>query len=277
MPDARALPGRVSPVNRRRTLLSGALLAALVLSSCGAASGDDHVARVNGHELTDDELRTLAEGSTEGADLRAALSFWVRVVSVLDDPTGVASPETSQDRSEEAQAQVVADHSESGRAVYEQGLAASPLLCLRAIPLQPGVPGQQVVDEIDAGLSFEDAATKYSSDPDLAANGGVVLSEGQECFENAGLQQSQPAFYQLLVESNVTVGKPGVLGFSDADAVVLLRPYDDVPTSARNQLAAEEVGNALRDDYYVPADVSVSSRFGVWDPTTGEVVAYSGE
>ena len=89
MPNARAVPGRVSPVNRRLTLLSGALLATLALSSCGAATGDDVVARVNGHELTNGELSTLAEDSDLGADLRSALAFWIRVVSVLDDPTGM--------------------------------------------------------------------------------------------------------------------------------------------------------------------------------------------
>jgi len=266
-------------VNRRLTLLSGALLATLALSSCGLSGGrsGDVVAQVNGHELTSEELRTLTDGSTEGGEVRAAIAYWIRVVSVLDDPTGVASPETGPARSDAALALVVAEHSESGREVYERGLTGSPLLCLRAIPLELGVSGQQVLDEINAGLSFEDAAAQYSTNVGLAESGGVMLAAGQECLESAALQQGQPDFFQVLVEADATVGRPVVLTFADGEAIALLRPYDDAPMYARNQLSAEEVSLALRTKFYEPADVYVSPRYGLWNAERGEVVPFSGE
>jgi|JI10StandDraft_1071094.scaffolds.fasta_scaffold94823_2 hypothetical protein len=280
MPVARVVPGRVSPVNRRLTLLSGALVATLALSSCGAAGGggdDAVVARVNGHELTSKELRTLAEESTAGEDLRTALGFWIRVVAVLDDPTGAASPETAEQLTQDALAIVGVGNTESGRAQYELGISGSPIFCLRVIPLEPGLPGQDVIDEMAAGLTFADAAAKYSTDETFAQTAGLLANEGRECFDGAFLQQALPGLFQTLLESEAVVGTPVVLAFEDADVIALLRPYDELPITDRVPLAEAEVSEVLRTEYYEPSEVFVDSRYGVWDPSTGQVIPYSVE
>ena len=82
MPDARVVPGRVSPVNRRLTLLSGALIATLALSSCGAVETDDYVAKVGDQTLTRDQLDLLTNSSTDGTAMRIAITNWVQVTSI---------------------------------------------------------------------------------------------------------------------------------------------------------------------------------------------------
>lgn len=92
--------GRVAAVNRRLTVLAGALVAAASLSSltgCATFDRADAVAVVDGHTLSRDEFTNLAESSTllqafnavpsnplPGASARTVIFAWV-LATAADD------------------------------------------------------------------------------------------------------------------------------------------------------------------------------------------------
>ena len=257
---------------RRLALSAGALVVAASFSSCSSVGKGSTAAEVNGHRLSTDELATLSEDSADAAVVRETLSTWIEVVAVTDDPSGLTSAADLIARKQTALTDLLEQFGDSGRATYELGIDGSPLLCLRAIPLDGTVTGATVLADLAVGTTFADAATAYSVDETLASTGGLVKSpEGFECI---GSDQFNPALIAALSEASAAVGQPAAVLLSENEVVILLRPYDELTLSdaERLQLSANDLGGALRESYDA-AEISVSSRIGQWHAEDGRVVA----
>ncbi len=257
---------------RRLALSAGALLVAASFSSCSSVDKSNTAAEVNGHRLSNDGLAALTGDSTNGDDIRQALTTWIEVVAVTDDAGGMTSPDELSARKLTALQDLLDKFGDAGQATYELGLDGSPLLCLSAIPLDTTVAGAKVLEELAAGTTFADAAKAYSADETLASSGGLVKSaEGVECI--AG-DQFNPELIDALAQAGATVGKPTSIVLNKSEVVVLLRPYDELTLSdaERVQLSANDMGAALNDSY-AAAKITVSGRIGSWDRDQGQVIA----
>ncbi len=257
---------------RRLALSAGALVVAASFSSCSSVGKGSTAAEVNGHRLSIDELATLSEDSADATVVRKTLSTWIEVVAVTDDPSGLTSADELADRKKTLLTDLLGQFGDAGRATYELGIDGSPLLCLRAIPLDGTVTAATVLADLEAGTAFADAATAYSVDETLASTGGLVKSpEGFECI---GSDQFNPALIAALDEASAVVGEPAAVSLSENEVVILLRPYDELTLSEaeRLRLSANELGGALRESYDA-AEISVSSRIGQWHAEDGRVVA----
>lgn len=257
---------------RRLALPLGALVAAVSFASCSSVDHADVAAVVNGHELTNDQLSALADGSTDGDAIREVLKKWIEIVAVTGDASGITSPADLDTRKAGALSDLLAEFGDASRSNYERGLDGSPLLCLSAIPLDTSVPASQVLDELSSGTTFADAAQQYSIDDTLAASGGVVAStEGVECL---AADQFNTELLSLLADAGATVGTPTSVVLQSQEVVVLLRPFDELTLSEAQllQLASEDVGAELTSRYEA-AEISVDRRLGTWDAATGQVLA----
>lgn len=257
---------------RRLALPLGALVAAVSFSSCSSVDHANVAAVVNGHELTNDQLSDLAEGSTNGDAIRELVKKWIEVVAVTGDASGIATAADLDSRKAGALTDLLAEFSDETRASYERGLDGSPLLCLSAIPLDTTVQASQVLAELASGTTFADAAKQYSSDDTLAGNGGVVTSaDGVECL---AADKFNTELLSLLSEAGAKVGTPVSVVLQSQELIVMLRPFDELTLSEAEmlQLGAEDVGAELTSRYE-SADISVDRRLGTWDAATGQVLA----
>ena len=251
-----------------------ATLAAVVgLSSCDKYEPNETAATVNGHELSLEQLEELAEGNDDPAVRRAALTAWIQVVAVSEDPGELLSEEALAAQRDLIIPPLIEATMEETQQQYEQGLDGSPLLCMAVIPLAAETDSTVVLDELDAGTSFAELATQFSEDPSLAESGGVIEVDGAECLPT---DQWNVDLLGLLAEANVKVGTPDVIILNDAEVVVLLRPFDELTDNSKTQLAQGPVSAALLDMYQA-ADVTVLDSIGVWDSEQGLVVASSSD
>lgn len=95
---------------RRPLLAACALTAALALTSCSTFSANDDVARVNGAELTQDELgamldsalgQALLQDAPIGGEVRAEtarrlIGLWTAVTAIVDTGVVVADPASAE-------------------------------------------------------------------------------------------------------------------------------------------------------------------------------------
>lgn len=271
---------------RRPLLVIGvAVAAAFSLSSCSTLSGNDDAARVGDARLSRQELATIVResdgtGTTidelQGDVARASLTKWIRVV-VLETENGVAGDQAAStanldSRLSSALDALASKNAEAAAEQYAQGPAVSGVICLGAIPLKSVDQGQEVLDAIAGGSSFADAAKQYSSDPGLAENGGIITSnDGSECV----------AADTLLVDiqeqaSKQPVGTPFLVVLPQLSAVLVVRPFDTLNDEAKKSVALITNTSTVLPGLVGAADVRVDSRYGRWNSTTGEVVAFGG-
>jgi hypothetical protein len=145
------------------------------------------------------------------------------------------------------------------------------------IVLPSGTKGADVLAAIKAGLSFPAAAKKYDTTSGLAQNGGIYPdpTTGAECFDPAG-----SSLLPLLQAASAKVGEPVVITSGTAEAVVLLRPFDDLSaadTTSLTQAAAQSasVFTSAMGSALATASITVDPRYGYWDPASAQVVPMS--
>lgn len=253
---------------RRLTFFAGALVAAASLSSlssCATFDNADTVANVNGQELTLGQLQLLTDGSTAGDTTRQAITKWVQA-SLVTDTSNLQSATDLDERTQAASTSMFAEFEDEARAEYEKGIDG-PLLCFAVIPIAADVDPAAVLAEWSAGATFAELLQTYSLDAALVESGGIV--EGSECLAPV---DTNTELLLSLVESGVKVGTPVAITFSEQPFIFLLRPFDELSTEVKTQLAAPAFQAAVRE-LLTSAEVSVDSRYGAWDSATGSVVA----
>lgn len=259
---------------RRLLPAAGALAAAALLStglsSCKTVDRADVAAEVNGNQLTNEQLSKLADGSTDAAVLRETLAGWIQVASLSDDASDITDTAALDKTRTDVLTGLLDQLGEPGRAAYETGLAGE-YTCLAVIPLDAAVPAADVITEILGGLSFADAAAKYSTAQSLAASGGVIADQnGQGCFNRADFDAKFASVRDALQSVDAEVGVPNVISDGGGEYVVLLRPYDELNVSERVTVGQTELAGAIASAYD-SAKVWVNPHLGVWNVVDGTV------
>jgi hypothetical protein len=269
---------RVNPRLTRRVSVAGiacgTLLFTIVASGCSSLNRNNDAARVEGHTLGRDEIGALV-GNTDpvqdGAAVRVGITKWVRV-ELLEQTTGTADPAVASTANLDARlaaglTALAAETPDAGRDVYTSGPAVSGVVCLGAIPVDPPEVADSVLADLAGGMSWADAATKYSSDAGLASGGGVVLDQdGKECIAAAKVN---PTILDPIVAAGIDT--PLAVNLGATTAVVKIRSYDELSGDAQLELARTAMNVTRLPALLATADVYIDPLYGVWNPATAEV------
>lgn len=226
-----------------------------------------------GLEVTQADLDAAQEGF--GAEFAAVLAEtpeeyqdafveWNAQLEVLRRELGGELPEVTDDDVQD---------------FYDENEAQFAQACLSHVLLETEERAEEVLAEIEGGLSFDEAAVQFSTDPSAAQNQGdlgcnapgtFVPGFEEAAFEDApvgevfGPVESQFGWHLLLVRERSSLA------------------LDEVAGEIRAQLEAEVAGRPQRAlsewiaEATATADVSVSSRYGTWDGEQGQVVPPQG-
>jgi hypothetical protein len=261
-------------VNRRFLLASGALAAAVALSSCAGFSNNNEAARVGSNALAVDDIGTLVgneDAVQDGAVVRSGLTKWVRV-ELLEQATNTSDPAVANAANLDARlanglTALASETPDAGRDLYQSGPELSGNVCLGAIPVDTEESAQAVLADLQGGMSWADAAAKYSVDEGLAGNGGIVINgDGNECIATADVN---PDLVGPVIAAGV--GQPVIVDLGSVRAVLVIRPYDDLSDAAKLVLARSAMNLVRLPELLAEADVYIDPRYGVWNPATAEV------
>lgn len=257
-----------------------AIAAAGVLSSCATVERRDVAAAVNGHELTFDQLATLADDSTSASVLRDWLQTWVRTVAATDTDNELVTVEAMQQAFDDVVGTMLAEHGEEWREQYELGLDGAEYLCVGAIPLTASTDPAEVLAELRAGTSWAAVAEQYSSDPLLAASGGVLYDDFQSadpqgCYPAGTFAGTYPTVAALIADEQLRVGVPEAVELDTEseplDLVMVLRGWDDLTSDEQSTVSSTGLQQSFLAKV-AAADVYINPRIGRWDASTMEVV-----
>jgi hypothetical protein len=262
-------------VTRRNLLAATVVVAATSLSACATFTDNTNAARVGETELAVDDLGAVigAAGAEDGSVVRAQLTKWIRV-NLLESRTSLAdserlTAENLDSRLDSAFSDLIASNVPAAEPMYEQGPSASGVVCLGAIPVESVEVGVEVLDAIDGGVSFADAAAQYSTDQGLAANGGVVLAEsGDECLPTAGINPDLAAALD-----GIPVGASTSVSLGQVVAIVRVRPWSELTAAGQDLVARQTLPDEFILQLVSEADVYVDPRYGHWNADTGTVDA----
>ena len=255
-------------MNRRRSAVLAAALAAITMSSCATFNRNDAAAKVGDRSLSAaaaEGLVAATDQAPSGDQIRQQLTNWIRV-SVLENSSGTAAPAgppTADGLTARTQKVVGTIDGAKGKDLYDTGFSGSPYICLAAIPVTNGDDAKKVLAAITAGTSFADAAKQFSTDTTLAQNGGVVLDQnGAECLSSSTVNSTI-----VEVLGKLPVGLPAADDLGTLTAVVAIRPFNTLKPESQQLVAAQAI--------VAKASVYVDPRYGRWDPVSASVVPLS--
>lgn len=239
-------------VHRRSSLtptVAIALALAGLAAGCSDVSNSDAVARVNGVELSQDELNTkLADlGATSGEALplepvRAEIGRWIRAELLTD--VDIAS-------------------------IYDAGPVETGVLCVSVTVIADQIGAEAGLGELESGTDFVELFNATNLDQSLVATSGAL-----PCITVADLE-ANAATPSVSVAGTLSADAPfGIAPVLDetggeaAWVVIAFRPFADLEPAAVEEVTAQlDVSIAGVD-----GDVFVASRYGTFDPATGQVV-----
>ncbi|MFZ4720307.1 MAG: peptidylprolyl isomerase [Ilumatobacteraceae bacterium] len=272
-------------MTRRAAIAGGLLAVAAVLSSCSSPSapGSDAVAAVDGTELSRTTLAGLVDASATpstdpsgtassvASDVRQVMTDWLRLAALGTDMSAVSTRDELDQQTAEASSALAEPFLADVSAAYAKGWDGSPKVCLAIIQIPEGGDAQQVLDALAGGMSFADAAAKFSADPQTASAGGVVtFQDGSHCAEPATLN---PAVSEQM--KGALPGDPVVLSLSGGQGVLVIRPFDELPTVDQisvDPTVQQKVANSFSEQI-ADADIFVDSRYGRWDESSASVLS----
>lgn len=220
-----------------------AVVSVVVLAGCGTVAGTDVVASFNDVDLdqTEFEQRYDASGGARfdgrvlGDAARDVVTDWI-LQQVLDE-AGIVE-------------------------LYEQGPEESGILCVSLARTESLEAAQRYVDRLDQGEEWSDLLV--AEFPEIPANGAV------DCIPTDTLG---PLIPQI---AGMSLDAPHVVFLFDdqSSAVLRMRPVaeiDPLELAALAQAVDPESVAGL-GDVFEQAEVTVSPRFGRFDPDAGGVV-----
>lgn len=221
-----------------------------------------HAALVDrGIEIGDDALasaRAELETNAGFADVgSAAQDFYVLATAVRDE--FLAANSVSDDEA---------------RSSYEEGAVTSGVYCLRGILADDRAGIDEIAAQLAFGADFAEVAVEFSTDTSTGPNGGILANgqTGAECLGAAEIEAGgDPALVEGIVDLGVGEITDPIELASGKFVIVTIRPFDEVADEIVDLLSRAPAEEA-RDRAFESAKVSVSSRYGRWDPTTGSVV-----
>jgi hypothetical protein len=233
----------------RRTTLALALLLAAATVGCSTVSDSNTVARVNGTELSQDDLNTELEelGATSGEVLplepiRAEIGRWIK--SELAKDIDIAG-------------------------TYDAGPAEAGVVCIRASVVTDQAAADAALADLEAGTEFSEMFNATNLDQSLVATGGAL-----PCISAADLEANASTPFisvATTLSADVPFGIAPVLdenGNEAAWVVIAFRPFADLEQADIDAITGQiDVSTSAAG-----ADIFVASRYGTFDVSTGEVV-----
>lgn len=158
---------------------------------------------------------------------------------------------------------------EAARAVYDQGVAVSGVVCIRIMAFDTEDEAATAYAAVQAGEPFADLANDHPVDPAAEPTDGIYTdpSSGSECLAAAGFASVAQVVADLPIGES---SAPTSLG-SEFFFLVQQRPYDEVAETVQ-PLVAATIAQSRAKDILDRADISIDSRYGMWDAATASVV-----
>ncbi len=288
-------------IRRFSAALTTIVLTGMLASGCSTFTKNRDAASVNGRHLPVGDFEALArdfgdapdaKGELTGDSVRQVLTQWVttnllgkilasRGTNVDDAARASAEASLKTDTKwagyNASTKQILIDQRAQQIALYEHvydaGPSTSKIVCLRVIAFADAPSAQAAADELSAGGDFATLAKAKSLDTATAQQGGIYSiasttgGAASECVATSSLVATV-----LDPLSKTPIGTPTApLQLGANYFIFLQRPYPEVTKFADpllpSPVSAEESAQALSS-----AHVSIDSRYGMWDPATGQVV-----
>ena len=288
------------------------LLSTVVLASCGAtqnAATVNGVAVLDADlEQTVEDFATVGEspiidGAADGETVRGLLTSLIRAEAtnqllaetgepVTDADLDKVRAEISQQNTEgfpqtlidlivelnaatAALGRVRAPEASVVAARYESNPKSLGLLCVRHLVVEKESTAREALTELGATPSDEDFAAvagKYSIEPNAKQSGGALRGQSGECIALNEYQAGfDPDFVRGAFDARTGVPTEPVKS-SFGWHIIYVRPFTAVSESLSATLN-NAPGEYLLLGTLAAADISVASRYGKWNPLSGQVVA----
>lgn len=154
--------------------------------------------------------------------------------------------------------------------LYNKMPASAGVLCLSHILVETEDEAREVLKTVNAGTPFAEVAAAKSTEPGADQTGGALKDGDEDCNPLPGLQQSFDADFMV----GAIAAKPGVptgpIKTQFGWHIILSHTFDDVKESAARVLG-QNAGALLLAGHLAAADVSVNSKYGVWNGATGRI------
>lgn len=158
---------------------------------------------------------------------------------------------------------------------YTENPKSLGMLCVRHLVVDSQDLARQArreVGDAPSDTQFATVAGKYSIEPNAKQTGGALSGRSGECISINEYQAGfDPAFVGGALEARVGVPTQPVKS-SFGWHVIYVRPFSAVAESVANNLN-EAAGEYLLLGALAEANISVASRYGKWNPISGQVVA----
>lgn len=238
-------------------------------------------------------------GTIKREDLAVTLSVLIRYQAYLDfikangleetdedrsaviadsesDPNFATYPEALRDTllklnvSDRVMERVSAPSAEQLEKLYNKMPASAGVLCLSHILVETEDEAREVLKTVNSGTPFAEVAAAKSTEPGADQSGGALKDGDEDCNPLPGLQQSFDADFMV----GAIAAKPGVptgpIKTQFGWHIILSHTFDDVKESVARVLG-QNTGALLLAGHLAAADVSVNSKYGVWNGATGRI------
>ena len=231
------------------------------------------VAADRGIEVTEADIqdRWEQEIAFQGGDEQALLDLIASLGLTEEQAREQLGVQVLQEKLRESMSGDVEVTDEQVRQLFEERAGQFERADVSHILVEDEAEANAIIDLLEQGQSFEELAETRSIDEGSAVQGGSLGVQPRgtyvEPFEEAvwtaeegeivGPVETQFGYHVIRVNEFVT------------------QTFEDVEQSLRDELASQQADAAFQDlirSLFDEADVSVDSRFGRWDPATGQVV-----
>jgi parvulin-like peptidyl-prolyl isomerase len=154
--------------------------------------------------------------------------------------------------------------------LYNKMPASAGVLCLSHILVETEDEAREVLKTVNSGTPFAEVAAAKSIEPGADQSGGALKDGDEDCNPLPGLQQSFDPDFMV----GAIAAKPGVptgpIKTQFGWHIILSHTFDDVKESAARVLG-QNTGALLLAGHLAAADVSVNSKYGVWNGASGRI------
>ena len=154
--------------------------------------------------------------------------------------------------------------------LYSKSPASAGVLCLSHILVKTEAEAKTVLADLSAGTKFADVAAKKSIEPGADKSGGALANGDQPCQALANLQSSFDKDFMI----GAVAAKPGVptgpVKSSFGYHIILSHPFSEVKQSVTT-VVTENPGTTLLAGFMAVADITVNSKYGVWNGATATI------
>lgn len=174
-----------------------------------------------------------------------------------------------------ALARVPAPSAEEMAARYESNPKSLGMLCVRHLVVEKESTARKALGELGktpTDALFATVAGKYSFEPNAKETGGALTGQAGDCISINEYQAGfDPDFVRGALAARTGVPSEPVKS-SFGWHVIYIRPFTAVSESVSQTLLGA-AGEYLLLGALADADITVASRYGKWNPLSGQVVA----